>query len=658
MIANNTNPTSQPPPQLKPHPSYPTIPSHANINSIAVARAAALSNPTQHHHHLQHHHNQQPPKSQQPSIMTGAPNPNTIIKPSKKRSTKRGATTPTVTMATTNNPTTTNNTSVSSGSNSTTTSTGGENTGRWTAEEHRLFLQGLEQHGKGWKKIASLIKSRTVVQIRTHAQKYFQKLAKARQNGEEGDVSMEGRGNGPGGIVGGVNGGLGMGHIGGGIGGGMGNGVGVGNLGGAGCNGIGGFHGSKRRRQTTGTKRKAISSVVTSMQREVKRMTTDEPLPQHHQGGAVVLNGNTSLPAIAPVLSPFLFQPTGAFTQAPVPGVSSEVMPDTNVQLTIPSITTAHHGTIPGSALEDSLFRFLTPVTGGGDTTPPLNTGQQQLNNVARQAGANPITLPSNKMHNTTNNTFSQSQLGSGDVSPTGVADLGNLPNWVWGTEAPAWYNKGADVDELLNEADALDWLADSGDLNETYEPATVSASITSSEEDEEQHRQAVAAAAAVVAEVQGQCYEQEQVHHQDPSGIVNGFNTGNMNLPPSLPSLSAKSNIISSGLAPQFIASDSNIPETSIPHDASGNMVETVPSIHLHPASMNVNMPPLPSLFESGNSINVLNEMRRKDSSVSAVGVGNLSSSSLFVSANDSTDGFFGDGTLEEEEFVTALLD
>jgi SHAQKYF class myb-like DNA-binding protein len=68
----------------------------------------------------------------------------------------------------------------------------GENTGRWTAEEHRLFLQGLDEHGKGWKKIAALIKSRTVVQIRTHAQKYFQKLAKARQNGEDGaDTTMD-----------------------------------------------------------------------------------------------------------------------------------------------------------------------------------------------------------------------------------------------------------------------------------------------------------------------------------------------------------------------------------------------------------------------------------------------------------------------------------
>ena len=66
-----------------------------------------------------------------------------------------------------------------------------ENTGRWSYEEHRLFLKGLEMHGKGWKKIAGLIKTRTVVQIRTHAQKYFQKLAKAKQNGEHGTVLLD-----------------------------------------------------------------------------------------------------------------------------------------------------------------------------------------------------------------------------------------------------------------------------------------------------------------------------------------------------------------------------------------------------------------------------------------------------------------------------------
>ncbi|CAN0228771.1 unnamed protein product, partial [Discosporangium mesarthrocarpum] len=70
-----------------------------------------------------------------------------------------------------------------------------QNTGRWTYNEHQLFLRGLELHGKGWKKIASLIKTRTVVQIRTHAQKYFQKLAKNKQSGGDyGDMSVDGRG--------------------------------------------------------------------------------------------------------------------------------------------------------------------------------------------------------------------------------------------------------------------------------------------------------------------------------------------------------------------------------------------------------------------------------------------------------------------------------
>ena len=50
--------------------------------------------------------------------------------------------------------------------------------GRWTQEEHNLFLQGLNTHQKQWKLIADMVKTRTVVQIRTHAQKYFQKLNK------------------------------------------------------------------------------------------------------------------------------------------------------------------------------------------------------------------------------------------------------------------------------------------------------------------------------------------------------------------------------------------------------------------------------------------------------------------------------------------------
>ncbi|GAB9463595.1 Lhy protein [Globisporangium polare] len=53
------------------------------------------------------------------------------------------------------------------------------NTGRWTDAEHKLFLKGLETFPyRAWKKIATLIKTRTVVQIRTHAQKYYQKLEK------------------------------------------------------------------------------------------------------------------------------------------------------------------------------------------------------------------------------------------------------------------------------------------------------------------------------------------------------------------------------------------------------------------------------------------------------------------------------------------------
>ena len=65
-----------------------------------------------------------------------------------------------------------------------------ENTGRWLAEEHEVFLQGLDLHGKQWKKIAVMIKTRSVVQVRTHAQKYFQKLLKGEKK-EDGQLGKD-----------------------------------------------------------------------------------------------------------------------------------------------------------------------------------------------------------------------------------------------------------------------------------------------------------------------------------------------------------------------------------------------------------------------------------------------------------------------------------
>lgn len=53
--------------------------------------------------------------------------------------------------------------------------------GRWTTKEHELFLEGLKLYGRSWKKISTLVVTRTLVQIRTHAQKYLQKQSRAAQ---------------------------------------------------------------------------------------------------------------------------------------------------------------------------------------------------------------------------------------------------------------------------------------------------------------------------------------------------------------------------------------------------------------------------------------------------------------------------------------------
>lgn len=48
-----------------------------------------------------------------------------------------------------------------------------EKTGRWTKAEHRKFMEGLKIHGRNWKLISDIIKTRSSTQVRSHAQKYF-----------------------------------------------------------------------------------------------------------------------------------------------------------------------------------------------------------------------------------------------------------------------------------------------------------------------------------------------------------------------------------------------------------------------------------------------------------------------------------------------------
>ena len=48
--------------------------------------------------------------------------------------------------------------------------------GRWTLKEHIQFLQGLDKFGIKWKKIKALITTRSMDQIRSHAQKFYNKL--------------------------------------------------------------------------------------------------------------------------------------------------------------------------------------------------------------------------------------------------------------------------------------------------------------------------------------------------------------------------------------------------------------------------------------------------------------------------------------------------
>ena len=60
-----------------------------------------------------------------------------------------------------------------------------KNEGRWTDDEHRLFMEAYEDmvsvdpSRRRWLNVAAAVESRTTTQCRSHAQKYFKKLRRA-----------------------------------------------------------------------------------------------------------------------------------------------------------------------------------------------------------------------------------------------------------------------------------------------------------------------------------------------------------------------------------------------------------------------------------------------------------------------------------------------
>lgn len=82
-------------------------------------------------------------------------------------------------------------------------------------------------------------------------------------------------------------------------------------------------------------------------------------------------------------------------------------------------------------------------------------------------AGDNPISVSKDKPR-------APGLTHGGEKSPTCLVDPNIHSSWTEVQETPEWYAKGADVDALLDIADALDWIEDSGDHAEQYKCPTL----------------------------------------------------------------------------------------------------------------------------------------------------------------------------------------
>jgi SHAQKYF class myb-like DNA-binding protein len=62
------------------------------------------------------------------------------------------------------------------------------NRGRWTREEMKAFIHGLNLFGRDWVSISKLVGSRSSTQVRSHAQKFFIRAGET-ANSEKADES-------------------------------------------------------------------------------------------------------------------------------------------------------------------------------------------------------------------------------------------------------------------------------------------------------------------------------------------------------------------------------------------------------------------------------------------------------------------------------------